>query len=130
MWLRAPDCGNVVYFPKDDGTFELREDAAATYGTLIVEVPPDHEEPLIVADHKELGTSSRYNQPATGTVKRARPSVCEEDHSDSDTNSDEHSGDGEVIRALKSIQLNTRQMYGHLDTQLSSLIDSLKAARH
>ena len=81
-------------------------------------------------DHKELVPSSHYNQPAAGTVKRARPSVCEEDHSDLDTNSDEHLGDGEVIKAPKSIQLNTRQMYGHLDTQLSSLIDSLKAARH
>ena len=35
MWLRAPDYNNAVYFPKEDGFFELQEDIP--YGTLIVE---------------------------------------------------------------------------------------------
>ena len=116
IWLRAPE---RIYFPKEDGKFELQEDIS--YGTLIVEVPSEH----IVLENAAPHSSGRYIWSGARATKRPRPVRETDSDSDVDNNSDEHQDASEILRELKDLRSDCAQetrMYTHLETQLSATL--------
>ena len=117
--LRAPERSNAMYFPNEDGKFELQEDIS--YGTLIVEVPSEH----IVLENAAPHSSDRYIWSGAQATKRPIPVWETDSNSDVDNNSDEHQDTSEILRELKDLRLRTREMYTHLEDQLSTLINKV-----